>query len=211
VERDLDDLSRLKAALESHYEIERELGHGGMATVYLARDIKHGRVVAIKVLRRELTAAVGAERFHREISIAAQLRHPHILTLIDSGEADGLLYYVMPFVEGESLRSRLGRAGALPISEATRILREVVDALVHAHKHGMIHRDIKPDNVMIEDRHALVLDFGVAKAMSSAASGHNLTTVGVALGTPAYMAPEQATGETDVDQRADIYAAGLLI
>ena len=210
MERDLDDVSRLKAALENHYEIERELGHGGMATVYLARDIKHGRVVAIKVLRRELTAAVGAERFHREISIAAQLRHPHILTLIDSGEADGLLYYVMPFVEGESLRSRLARVGALPISEATRILREVVDALVHAHKHGMIHRDIKPDNVMIEDRHALVLDFGVAKAMSSATSGHNLTTVGVALGTPAYMAPEQATGETDVDQRADIYAAGLL-
>lgn len=159
MEPDLDDVSRLKAALENHYEIERELGHGGMATVYLARDIKHGRVVAIKVLRRELTAAVGAERFHREISIAAQLRHPHILTLIDSGEADGLLYYVMPFVEGESLRSRLARAGALPISEATRILREVVDALVHAHKHGMIHRDIKPDNVMIEDRHALVLDF----------------------------------------------------
>lgn len=207
---DVDDLSLLKSALEGRYRIERELGHGGMATVHLARDLRHDRVVAIKVLRRELTAALGAERFLREISIAAQLRHPHILTLIDSGEATGLLYYVMPFVDGESLRSRIARAGALPISEATRILREVVDALVHAHKHAMVHRDIKPDNVMVEERHALVLDFGVAKAMTGAASGTNLTTVGVSLGTPAYMAPEQVTGEGDVDHRADIYAVGLL-
>jgi len=207
---DIDDASVLKSALADRYVIEREIGSGGMATVYLARDIRHDRVVAIKVLRRELTAALGAERFHREISIAAQLRHPHILTLIDSGEANGFLYYVMPFVDGESIRSRLARSGALPISEATRILREVVDALVHAHKHGMIHRDIKPENVMVEERHALVLDFGVAKAMSGATSGKNLTTVGVALGTPAYMAPEQATGESDIDQRADIYAVGLL-
>lgn len=207
---DIDDASLLKSALADRYVIEREIGSGGMATVYLARDIRHDRVVAIKVLRRELTAALGAERFHREISIAAQLRHPHILTLIDSGEANGFLYYVMPFVDGESIRSRLARSGALPISEATRILREVVDALVHAHKHGMIHRDIKPENVMVEERHALVLDFGVAKAMSGATSGKNLTTVGMSLGTPAYMAPEQATGESDIDQRADIYAVGLL-
>jgi len=204
-----DDETLLEEALKARYEIQRELGHGGMATVYLARDIKHDRVVAIKVLRRELTAALGAERFHREISIAAQLRHPNILTLIDSGEAGGLLYYVMPFVNGESLRDRLSRSGALPVSEAMRILREVVDALVHAHKHGMIHRDIKPENVMIEERHALVVDFGVAKAMSGAASTGNLTTVGVSLGTPQYMSPEQAAGET-VDHRTDIYAAGLL-
>lgn len=205
-----DDVELLKDALKDRYEIRRELGHGGMATVYLARDIKHDRVVAIKVLRRELTAALGAERFHREIRIAAQLRHPNILTLIDSGEANGLLYYVMPFVNGESLRSRIVRAGALPVSEAMRILREVVDALVHAHRNGMIHRDIKPENVMIEERHALVVDFGVAKAMSGAASSGSLTTVGVSLGTPAYMAPEQAAGQTDVDQRADIYAVGLV-
>lgn len=181
-----------------------------MATVYLAKDLRHSRVVAIKVLNRELAQAVGGDRFIREISIAAQLQHPHILTLIDSGEADGFLYYVMPYVAGESLRSRLARDGALPASEAVRLFREIVDALAHAHKHGMVHRDIKPDNVMITDRHALVVDFGVAKAMGDARADHSLTTVGMSLGTPAYMAPEQIAAEPDVDQRADIYSAGVV-
>ncbi|HEY5022843.1 MAG TPA: protein kinase [Gemmatimonadaceae bacterium] len=208
LDSDLDDATLLKSALASRYEIDRELGRGGMATVYLARDIKHSRVVAIKVLKREMSADVDADRFHREISIAAQLRHPHILTLIDSGEANGLLYYVMPFVDGESLRSRITREGALPISETTRILREVVDALAHAHKHGMIHRDIKPANVMIGDRHALVLDFGVAKATSEGMDDP-LTGTGVLVGTPEYMAPEYVL-KGKADQRADIYAVGLL-
>ncbi|MDQ3242820.1 MAG: protein kinase [Gemmatimonadota bacterium] len=205
-----DDVSRLRAALTGRYEIERELGHGGMATVYLAKDLRHSRVVAIKVLNRELAQAVGGDRFIREISFAAQLQHPHILTLIDSGEADGFLYYVMPYASGESLRSRLARDGALPASEATRLFREIIDALAHAHKHGMIHRDIKPDNVMISDRHALVVDFGVAKAMGDAKAEHSLTTAGMSLGTPAYMAPEQIAAEADVDQRADIYSAGIV-
>ena len=209
MDRDLDDASLLRSALAGRYEIERELGQGGMATVYLARDTKHARVVAIKVLRREMTADVDAERFHREISIAAQLRHPHILTLIDSGEANGLLYYVMPFVDGESLRSRIAREGALPIPDATRILREVVDALVHAHAKGMIHRDIKPANVMIGERHALVVDFGIAKATSGAGADDTLTGTGFLVGTPAYMAPEYVTGGK-ADQRADIYCVGLL-
>ena len=204
------EVSRLQAALAGQYEIERELGHGGMATVYLAKDPRHSRVVAIKVLNRELAQAVGGDRFIREISIAAQLQHPHILTLIDSGEADGFLYYVMPYVEGESLRSRLARDGALPASEATRLFREIVDALAHAHKHGMVHRDIKPDNVMLSDRHALVVDFGVAKAMGDSRQVHNLTTTGTSLGTPAYMSPEQVAAESDVDQRADIYSAGVV-
>ncbi len=205
-----NEASRLSEALAGRYEIERELGHGGMATVYLAKDLRHSRVVAIKVLNRELAQAVGGDRFIREISIAAQLQHPHILTLIDSGEADGFLYYVMPYVAGESLRSRLARDGALAASDATRLFRDIVDALAHAHKHGMIHRDIKPDNVMIADRHALVVDFGVAKAMGDAKAEHTLTTVGMSLGTPAYMAPEQIGAEPDVDQRADIYAAGIV-
>jgi formylglycine-generating enzyme required for sulfatase activity/dienelactone hydrolase len=203
-------IDQLNAALAGRYEIERELGHGGMATVYLAKDLRHSRVVAIKVLNRELALAIGSERFIREISIAAQLQHPHILTLIDSGEADGFLYYVMPYVKGESLRSKIARDGALPASEATRLFREIVDALAHAHKHGMVHRDIKPDNVMISDRHALVVDFGVAKAMGDAVGQHTLTTAGMSLGTPAYMAPEQVTAEADIDQRADIYAAGIV-
>jgi serine/threonine-protein kinase len=180
-----------------------------MATVYLAQDLKHHRRVALKVLRPELAAALGPERFVREVEIAAQLQHPHILPLFDSGEADGFLYYVMPFVEGESLRERLKRDAAIPIPEAVRILREVVDALSYAHQHGVVHRDIKPDNVMISGRHAVVTDFGVAKAVSAAGT-NKLTTVGVALGTPTYMAPEQAMGETNLDQRADIYSVGAL-
>jgi len=202
-------MDRLTAALADRYRLEREVGQGGMATVYLAQDLKHNRRVALKVLRPELAAALGPERFVREVEIAAQLQHPHILPLFDSGEADGFLYYVMPFVEGESLRERLKRDAAIPIPEAVRILREVVDALSYAHQHGVVHRDIKPDNVMISGRHAVVTDFGVAKAVSAAGT-NKLTTVGVALGTPTYMAPEQAMGETNLDQRADIYSVGAL-
>jgi eukaryotic-like serine/threonine-protein kinase len=200
--------TRLRAALEGSYELDRELGAGGMATVYLARDRKHDRRVAVKVLKPELAAALGTERFPREIRIVAQLQHPHIVPLHDSGEADGFLYYVMPYVEGESLRDRLRRE-PLPMHEAVRILREVVDALAYAHGLGIMHRDIKPDNVMVTGRHAQVMDFGVAKAVRDA-GGQQLTTVGVAVGTPMYMSPEQATGSNDVDARSDIYAIGIL-
>jgi len=204
-----DLMERLQAALGDRYAIEREVGAGGMATVYLARDVKHDRLVALKVLRPEVAATLGPDRFPREIKIVAQLQHPHILPLHDSGETQGFLYYVMPFVEGESLRTRMEREGALPIGDAVRILREVVDALAAAHARGIVHRDIKPDNVMLSGRHAVVTDFGVAKAVS-ASGGEKLTTVGVAVGTPMYMAPEQAMGETNIDHRADIYAVGIL-
>ena len=215
-------IARLTAALAGSYRIERELGQGGMATVYLAHDLKHDRPVAIKVLRPELAAAIGADRFLREIRIAAQLQHPHILTLIDSGEvppADGsgpgLLYYVMPFVQGESLRQRLTREGRVPAIDAVRIVAEVLDALACAHEQGIVHRDIKPENIMLSGRHALVVDFGVAKAIAAGGSeaptaGTALTTIGLAIGTPAYMAPEQAAGQTAVDGRTDVYAVGVL-
>jgi serine/threonine-protein kinase len=196
--------------LADHYAVERELGAGGMATVYLAEDLKHHRKVAIKVLKPELTATLGPERFHREIQIAAQLHHPHILGLLDSGEAGGFVYYVMPYVEGVSLREKLVKAGELPIPEAVRILRDVVDALAHAHAKGVVHRDIKPENVMLSGRHAMVTDFGVAKAVSEATGAQNFTSVGVALGTPSYMAPEQAAADPHMDHRADIYAVGVL-
>ena len=181
-----------------------------MATVHFARDVKHGRTVAIKVLRPDLAQAVGSERFLREINIAAQLQSPHILPMLDSGEADGLLYYVMPFIDGDSLRSRIVKQGALPPSEAMRLLRDVVDGLAHAHRHQVVHRDIKPDNVMIADRHAMVMDFGVAKAMSDATGTTGLTSIGISLGTPAYMAPEQAAADPFIDHRADIYSVGVL-
>lgn len=182
-----------------------------MATVYLAQDIKHDRAVAVKVLRPELAATLGPDRFPREIRIVAQLSHPHILPLHDSGEASGFLYYVMPFVEGETLRARLDRDGELGVHEAIRIAAQIVDALSYAHQHGIVHRDIKPENVMLTGRHALVADFGISKAVTqSAASGTHLTTVGIALGTPTYMSPEQAMGESDVDHRADIYAIGAV-
>ncbi len=201
---------RLTAALEGRYTLERELGQGGMATVYLADDARHRRKVAVKVLRPELAATIGPERFLREIEIAAQLQHPHILPLLDSGEADGFLYYVMPFVDGQSLRERLGRQGELPVNEALKLLVEIVDALSYAHARGVVHRDVKPDNVMLSGRHALVLDFGVAKAVSEASGRNQLTTAGVALGTPAYMAPEQAVADPHLDHRVDIYAVGVM-
>lgn len=206
----LDTLSRLNTALEGRYRLEREIGAGGMATVYLAEDAKHRRKVAIKVLREDLGASVGSARFLREIEIAAQLQHPNILPLLDSGEADGLLYYVMPFVEGQSLRQRLEHERELPIGEAVRILTELVDALAYAHGRGVVHRDIKPDNIMLSGRHALITDFGVARALREAKGNSLITTMGVALGTPAYMSPEQATADPNVDHRADIYAAGIV-
>jgi TolB-like protein/tRNA A-37 threonylcarbamoyl transferase component Bud32 len=202
-------LDAVQKAFAGRYEIERELGSGGMATVYLARDLKHDRKVAIKILRPELAAALGPDRFPREIRIVAQLQHPHVLPLHDSGETAGFLYYVMPFVDGESLRAKLDREGQLPVHDAVKILREVADALAYAHGQGVLHRDIKPDNVMLSGRHALVMDFGVAKAVSSAGA-EKLTTVGVAVGTPTYMSPEQATGAEHIDQRSDVYALGVL-
>ena len=203
-------LDQLTAALTGRYEIDREIGAGGMATVYLAHDLKHDRLVAIKVLKPDLGASLGAERFLREIRIAAQLHHPHILGLLDSGEADGLLYYVMPFVEGESLRERIAREGALPIPDAVRILHEIADALAAAHARGVVHRDVKPDNILLEGRHALVMDFGVAKAVTDAVGPVGMTGTGVSIGTPAYMAPEQIAGEANADQRVDVYAFGLV-
>ena len=203
-------LQRVADALAGRYRIERELGAGGMATVYLAFDLKHQRKVAVKVLRPELAAALGADRFTREIETAAQFQHPHVLPLLDSGEASGFLYYVMPYVEGESLRDRLAQHGELPIHDAVKILVEITDALAYAHAHGVVHRDIKPDNVLLSSRHALVTDFGVAKALSEATGRQQLTTAGVALGTPAYMAPEQAVADPHLDQRVDIYAVGAL-
>ncbi len=205
-----DQFDRLKSALADRYAIQRELGSGGMATVYLAEDLKHHRKVAVKVLRPELAATLGPERFLWEIEVAAQLHHPHILPLYDSGEATGFLYYVMPYESGQSLREKLVKEGELPVSEAVRVLRDVVDALAHAHAEGVVHRDIKPENIMLSGRHALVTDFGVAKAISEATGREKLTTAGVALGTPAYMAPEQAVAETHIDHRADIYAVGAL-
>jgi len=203
-------IDRTRAALAGVYAIEREIGSGGMAIVYLAEDLKHHRKVAVKVLRPDLAATLGPERFLREIEVAARLTHPHIVPLHDSGEADGFLYYVMPYIQGESLRERLAREGELPVAAAVKILREVVDALASAHKQGVVHRDIKPDNVLLAENHAMVTDFGVAKAVSEATGMQQLTTAGVALGTPAYMAPEQASADPHIDHRADIYAVGAL-
>jgi serine/threonine protein kinase len=200
---------RLAAALSGSYRIDREVGVGGMATVYLAQDLKHDRQVALKILRPELTAAMGTDRFPREIHIIAQMQHPHILPLYDSGAKEGFLYYVMPFVDGESLRAKLARLGPLPINEAVRLLHEITDALSYAHARGIVHRDIKPDNVMLSGRHAAVTDFGVAKAVS-ASGADKLTTVGIAVGTPQYMAPEQAMAEKTIDHRADLYALGVM-
>jgi serine/threonine-protein kinase len=206
----IDLLDRLRGALSDRYTIERELGRGGMATVFLAEDLKHERNVALKVLRPELAAALGPERFLHEIRIASNLHHPHVLPLYDSGEAGGFLYYVMPYVEGESLRERLDREKQLPIDDALKLAREVADALSYAHSHDVIHRDIKPENILLESGHAVVADFGIARAID-AAGGERLTKTGVALGTPSYMSPEQARGEKDLDGRSDLYALGCVL
>ncbi len=189
-----EPVTRLNAALEGRYAIERELGTGGMATVYLADDLKHERKVALKVLKPELAAVVGAERFLTEIKTTANLQHPHILPLHDSGEADGFLYYVMPYVEGETLRDRLDRDRQLPVEEAVRIATAVANALDHAHRNGVIHRDIKPANILLQDGEPVVADFGIALAVG-AAGGARLTETGLSVGTPFYMSPEQATGD----------------
>ncbi len=204
-------MDRLAAALADRYRVERELGQGGMATVYLAEDLKHRRKVAIKVLRPELAAVIGAERFLREIQTIATLQHPHILGLIDSGEVNGTAYYVMPFVEGESLRDRLRREKQLPINDAVRLATQVAAALDYAHRHGVIHRDIKPENIMLHDGSALVADFGIALAVSSAGGGSRMTETGMSLGTPHYMSPEQAMGERDITARSDVYALGCVL
>ena len=206
----MDQLARLQAALGGRYTIAQELGRGGMAAVYLAQDLKHGRSIALKVLRPELATALGPERFVREIEIAARLTHPNILPLHDSGEAGGLLYYVMPYVEGESLRSRLAREGPLPLDQALEIAREVADALGYAHAHGVVHRDIKPENILLQSGHAVVADFGIARAIWEVA-GDRLTETGIAVGSPAYMSPEQAGAEAHIDGRSDIYALGCVL
>jgi eukaryotic-like serine/threonine-protein kinase len=200
----------LKQALSGTYELLRELGRGGMATVYLARDVKHDREVAIKVLLPELSATLGADRFEREIRLAAKLQHPHILGLFDSGSADGQLYYVMPFVKGESLRDRIDREKQLPIDEALQIILEVNDALGYAHAHGVVHRDIKPENILLSGGHALVADFGIARAVAEGGAGEKLTQTGMSMGTPYYMSPEQFTGET-VGPPSDLYALGCVL
>jgi eukaryotic-like serine/threonine-protein kinase len=201
---------RLTAALSDRYRIERELGAGGMATVYLAEDLKHQRQVAIKVLKPELAAVLGAERFVQEITTTAQLQHPHILPLFDSGTADGFLFYVMPYIEGETLRDRLNRETQLGVDEAVRITREVADALDYAHRHGVIHRDIKPENILLHDGRPMVADFGIALAVSAAAGGR-MTETGMSLGTPHYMSPEQATAEKTITNRSDVYSLASVL
>ena len=204
------DRPALAAALADHYRIDRELGRGGMATIYLAHDLKHDRPVALKVLRPEITASLGAERFLREIAITARLDHPHILTLIDSGEADGSLFYVLPYVRGESLRTKLAREKQLPLDEALRITRQVASALDYAHRHGVIHRDVKPENILLHEGEAMVTDFGIALAALDGA-GERLTDTGLSVGTPEYMSPEQAAADREVDARSDVYSLGAVL
>jgi len=206
-----DAAQRLSAALADRYLIEREVGAGGMATVYLAQDLRHDRKVALKVLRPELSAILGAERFLQEIKTTANLQHPHILPLHDSGEAGGVVFYVMPYVEGESLRDRLARERQLPVDEAVRIAREIADALAYAHEHGVVHRDIKPENILLHGGHALVADFGIALAASRTEGGPRMTETGMSLGTPHYMAPEQAMGEREITPKVDVYALGCVL
>src|SRR5881398_3320270 len=201
---------RLQSALGDAYRIERELGGGGMSRVFLAEEVRLSRQVVVKVLPPELAAGVSADRFEREIQLAAKLQHPHIVPLLTAGSRGDLLYYVMPHIAGESLRARLAHERALPIGETVLILRDVCDALAYAHGHGVVHRDVKPDNVLLSGKHALVTDFGVAKAVAESTGKTALTSLGVALGTPAYMAPEQAAADPNTDHRADIYAVGAL-
>src|SRR6266568_4459930 len=206
-----DLLATLRQALADRYAVERELGRGGMATVFLAEDLKHHRPVAIKVLHAELAAALGTDRFLREIEIAARLQHPHILPLYDSGAAAGLLYYVMPYVEGESLRDRLEREKQLSQEDALRIATEVAGALAYAHSHGIVHRDIKPENIMLSGGTAVVADVGIARAVNAAGDAGQITQTGTIIGTPAYMSPEQGTGSHDIDGRSDQYSLACVV
>src|SRR6266496_943024 len=201
---------QLRSALADSYSVDRELGRGGMATVYLAQDVKHERLVALKVLHPELAASLGPDRFLREIMTAAKLNHPHILPLHDSGEADGFLYYVMPYVEGESLRERLDREEFLPVEEVVGLTKGIASALDYAHRQNIVHRDIKPENIMLYEGEAMVMDFGIAKAVSSAGSD-TLTQTGMMVGTPAYVSPEQAAGETNLDGRSDQYSLACVV
>jgi len=205
-----DPAASLTAALADRYRIEREIGAGGMATVYLAYDVKHDRKVALKVLKPELSAILGADRFLHEIKTTANLQHPHILALHDSGEAGGMVFYVMPYVEGESLRDRLTREKQLPVEDAVRIAREVADALDYAHRHGVVHRDIKPENILLHDGRAQVADFGIALAAARTDGGTRMTETGMSLGTPFYMSPEQAMGEREITAKSDVYALGCV-
>src|ERR1039458_9961116 len=208
----MDLRDQLQATLSGSYTLERELGGGGMSRVFVAEETALGRKVVIKVLPPETAAQVSLERFKREILLAAKLQHPHIVPLHSAGESNGLPYFTMPFVEGESLRIRLARHGELPVNDAIRILREIASALAYAHEHGIVHRDIKPDNVLLSGGSAMVTDFGVAKALSASTNAElgGVTSLGVALGTPAYMAAEQAAADPAIDHRADIYAFGVL-
>jgi serine/threonine-protein kinase len=202
--------SSLVEALRDRYALQRELGRGGMATVYLAHDLRHDRPVAVKVLHFEFASTLGAERFLREIRTTARLQHPHILPVHDSGEADGLLYYVTPYVEGESLRQRLDREHRLAPPQAVRLAREVADALDYAHRHGIVHRDIKPENILLAEEHAVVADFGIARA-EIAGGTDRLTHTGTIVGSPLYMSPEQGTGGPGLDGRSDIYSLGCVL
>ena len=203
-------VDRIQRVLSAHYVIERELGHGGMAVVFLARDVRHDRPVAIKVFRSDVGDAMGAERFQREIRLLARLQHPHILPLYDSGTTGETSYFVSPFIEGETLRDRLKREHQLPIDEAVRLALEVADALDFAHTHDVIHRDIKPENILQHDGHAVVADFGIARAIRRSA-GEWTTSAGMAVGSPAYMSPEQASGDRQIDGRTDIYSLACVL
>src|SRR5215217_2357661 len=204
-----DASPELAAILTDRYRIKRQLGQGGMATVYLADDLKLEREVALKVLRPELGAVLGSERFLAEVRITARLDHPHILTLIDSGEAGGILYYVLPYVRGESLRAKLNREKQLGVDDALSITRQIASALDYAHSHGVVHRDIKPENILLHEGEAVLADFGIALAVKEA-GGNRLTETGLSLGTPQYMSPEQATGDRALDKRSDIYSLGAV-
>jgi serine/threonine protein kinase len=206
-----NQMGLLKAALAERYALERKIGAGGMATVYLARDLKHDRPVALKALRPELAVVLGGERFLREIRITANLQHPHILPLLDSGEAGGFLYYVMPYVEGQSLRQRLLRESPLPRDDVVALTRQVASALDYAHGQGIIHRDVKPENILLSKGEAVVADFGIARAVMSASSGEALTRSGFPLGTPGYMSPEQAAGFQRLDARTDVFGLGCVV